>query len=94
MERHLINASSDGSLGDMIPTESRELVKKLEIKSKHFGNEDEWYPDQPRGVKEIRNAHLESQICEMTKAILLLTKEKAYVKKPWYPDQPRGVKKM
>lgn len=31
---------------------------------------------QPRGVKEISNAHLESQILELTKFVLLLTKEK------------------
>nr|KAJ0227398.1 hypothetical protein LSAT_V11C100046190 [Lactuca sativa] len=82
MERRLINASSGGSLGDMTPTEIRELIEKLAIESKHSGNEDEWYPDQARGVKEVSNVHLEAQISELTKAVLLLTKEKAVAKKP------------
>ncbi|XP_023748966.1 uncharacterized protein LOC111897240 [Lactuca sativa] len=77
MERRLINASSGGSLGDMTPTEIRELIEKLAIESKHSGNKDRWYPDQPRGVKEISNGHLEAQLSELTKVVLLLTKEKA-----------------
>nr|KAJ0204327.1 hypothetical protein LSAT_V11C500294860 [Lactuca sativa] len=81
MEIRLINASSGGSLGDMTPTEIRELIEKLAIESKHFGNEDEWYPDQPRGVKELNNVHLEAQISELTKVVLLLTKENAAAKK-------------
>ena len=60
MESQLINASSGGSLSDMTPTEIRELIKKMAIKSKHSGNEDEWYTDQPRGVKEVSNVHLEA----------------------------------
>ena len=51
------------------------------IESKHSGNEDEWYPDQPRGVKELNNVHLEAQISELTKVVLLLTKEKVATKK-------------
>ena len=38
MERRLINASSGGFLGDMTPTEIRELTKKLVIESKHSEN--------------------------------------------------------
>ena len=45
MDRRLINASSWGSLSDMTPTEIIELIEMLAIKSKHSGNEDEWYPD-------------------------------------------------
>ena len=81
MERRLINASSGGSSGDMTPTEIKELIEKLAIESKHYGNEDEWYPDQPRGVKEVSNVHLEAQISELTKVVLLLTKEKVAAKK-------------
>ena len=51
------------------------------IESKHSGNEDEWYPDQPRRVKEVSNVHLEAQIFELTKVVMLLTKEKAAAKK-------------
>lgn len=41
---------------------------------KKFQTEDEWYLDQPRGFKEVNNAHLESQIFDLMKAIILLTK--------------------
>ncbi|XP_023742432.1 uncharacterized protein LOC111890555 [Lactuca sativa] len=81
MERRLINVSGGGSLGDMTITEIRELIEKLAIESKHSGNEDDWYLDQPRGVKEVNNVHLEAQISELTKVVLLLTKEKAAAKK-------------
>nr|KAJ0197718.1 hypothetical protein LSAT_V11C700371310 [Lactuca sativa] len=76
MERRLINASSGGSLSDMTPTEIRALIEKLANESKHSATEEEWYPDHPRGVKEMSNAHLESQISKLTKVVLLLTKEK------------------
>ncbi|XP_023772488.1 uncharacterized protein LOC111921147 [Lactuca sativa] len=76
MERRLINASSGGSLSDMTPTKIRALIEKLANESKHSTTKEEWYPDHPRGVKEISNAHLESQILELTKDVLLLTKEK------------------
>nr|KAJ0205063.1 hypothetical protein LSAT_V11C500258570 [Lactuca sativa] len=75
MERHLINDSNGDSLGDMTPTEIRELIEKLAIESKHSGNEDE-------GVKELNNVHLEAQISELTKAVILLTQEKLVGKKP------------
>nr|KAJ0189937.1 hypothetical protein LSAT_V11C800404360 [Lactuca sativa] len=58
----------------MTPTEIIELIEMLAIKSKHSGNEDE-------GVKEVSTVHLEAQISELTKAILLLTKEKVATKK-------------
>ena len=81
MVRCLINSYSGGSLGDMTPTEIRELIENLAIESKHYGNEDEWYLDQPKGFKEVSSAHLKSQISELTKSVLHLTKEKATVKK-------------
>ena len=74
MERRLINASTSGSLSDMTSTEIRDLIEKVVIESKHSEIEEEWYPDHPRGVKEISNAHLEFQISELTKVILQLTK--------------------
>ncbi|XP_052622149.1 uncharacterized protein LOC128127582 [Lactuca sativa] len=80
LERRLINASSGGSLGDMTPTEISERIEKLAIESKNSKNKDEWYPDRLRGVKEINNAHLESHISKLTKAVLL-TKEKVAAKK-------------
>ena len=52
------------------------INEKLANESKHSSTEEEWYPDQPRGIKEISNAHLESQISKLTKVVLLLTKEK------------------
>nr|KAJ0222796.1 hypothetical protein LSAT_V11C200078700 [Lactuca sativa] len=56
--------------------------QKAGNKVKHFGNKDEWYPDQPWGVKEVNNAHMESQISKLTKVVLLLTKEKIVANKP------------
>ena len=61
----------------MTPTEIREHIEKLAIESKHSVNEEELYPDQPRGVKKLSNVHLEAQISKLTKVILLLMKEKA-----------------
>ena len=62
MKRCLINASSGRSLGDMTPTKIWELIENRVIESKNSTTEEEWYPDYPRGVKEISNAHLETQI--------------------------------
>ena len=85
MEQCLRNASSGGSLGDMTLTETQEMIEKLAIDSNNFGNKDDWYSDQPRRVKEVSNAHLESQIFELTKAVMLLTKEKSsYKETMWY----------
>lgn len=72
----MINASSEGSIIDMTSAEIRILIEKLAIESKHSTNDEEWYADQPRGVKEFINAHHEYQHSELTKAILLLKKEK------------------
>lgn len=83
MESHLINASCGRSLGDIAPTEIRELIEKLAIKLKHFVNEKEWYAYQPRRLKEISSHHLEAQISELTMTVLLLTKEKAAAKKQY-----------
>lgn len=76
MDRWLINASSSGSLADMTPTKIWALIEKMTIESKRYANKEEWYSNQPRGVKEINNAHLEYQIPELKKVALLLTKEK------------------
>ena len=78
MEMRLINASSRGLLSDMRPMEIGTLIEKMANESKHSTTEEEWYLDQPRGVKEISNAYLESHISELTKVVLLLTKEKRY----------------
>nr|KAJ0212762.1 hypothetical protein LSAT_V11C400211440 [Lactuca sativa] len=79
MERRLINTYSGESLSDMMPTKIRELMEKMAIQSKHSENEEDWYFDQPKVVKEVNSHHLEAQIYELTKAFLLLTKEKSIV---------------
>lgn len=63
----------------MTPTKIWELIEKLAIESKHSKNEEEWYLDQSRGVKEVDSHHLEAQIFGLTKVVLLLTKEKEIV---------------
>nr|KAJ0216164.1 hypothetical protein LSAT_V11C300149760 [Lactuca sativa] len=60
----------------MTPTEIRKLIEKLANEAMNLATKEELYLDQPRGVKEKSNAHLESQISEVTKVVLLLTKEK------------------
>lgn len=80
MDRRMINTSSGRSLSDMTPSEIPELIEKLGIDSKHSGNEDEWYTDQPRGVKELSSHHLEAQISELKQVVMLLTKEKVVAK--------------
>lgn len=55
MERHLINASSGGSLGNMTLTEIQE---RYPDQPKHSATEEEWYPYQLRGVKEVSNSHM------------------------------------
>ena len=82
IERRLISASNGGSLGDMTPTEIKELIEKLVVESKYSENKDELYRNRPRRVKEVSNVHLEAQISKLTKAIMLLMKEKAVAKKP------------
>lgn len=59
------------------------MIKKLAIESKHSSNEVEWYTDLPKGVKEVSSHHLEAQIFEMTKVVLVLTKEKGVAKKQY-----------
>nr|KAJ0185088.1 hypothetical protein LSAT_V11C900495500 [Lactuca sativa] len=55
----------------MTPTEIWELIEKLVVELKHSGNKDE--------VNEFSSHHLEAQIYELKKAILLPTKEKGVV---------------
>lgn len=66
-------------LDDMTPTEIWELIEKLVVELKHSGNKDEWYAYQPWRVNEFSSHHLEAQIYELKKAILLPTKEKGVV---------------
>ncbi|KAI3516247.1 hypothetical protein L1887_15158 [Cichorium endivia] len=86
-DRRLLNASSGGSIADKTPTQIRELINTMAEDSKHTLQEEEWYPDPPRAVNEVNNPKLESQISELTKAVLMLTKEKAT--QP--PVRPCGV---
>ncbi|KAI3708260.1 hypothetical protein L2E82_37425 [Cichorium intybus] len=76
MERRLINASSGGSLIDQTPTQIRALIEKMAEESKHTQGEDEWYADPSRSVKEVSTPYLESQISQLTKAVMQLTKDK------------------
>lgn len=41
IDKPMINASSRGSLGDVMPTEIQALIKKLAFESKHSTNEEE-----------------------------------------------------
>ncbi|KAI3782083.1 hypothetical protein L2E82_12115 [Cichorium intybus] len=86
-DHRLLNASSGGSITDKTPTQIRELINTMAEDSKHTLQEDEWYPDPQRAVNEVNNPKLESQISELTKAVLMLTKEKAT--QP--PVRPCGV---
>lgn len=79
MEWRLTNASSGGSLGYMTLTKIRELIEKLAIESKNFGNEEEWYPDHPWGIIKVNYPHLDAQNFELKKVSLLLKKEKGIV---------------
>lgn len=44
----------------MPPAKIRELIEKIAIESKHSGNKEEWYPHQPKGVKDVSSHHLEA----------------------------------
>ncbi|XP_052622559.1 uncharacterized protein LOC111893635 [Lactuca sativa] len=44
--------------------------------SKHIVQEEGWYSDAPRGVKEISTPKIESQLSELTKVVMMLAKEK------------------
>lgn len=81
MESRLINASRGGSLCHMTTTKIQEWLENLIIESKHSRNDDEWYADQPQGVKEFSAHHPEPQISELKNAVLLLTKENVAAKK-------------
>ncbi|XP_023730543.2 uncharacterized protein LOC111878271 [Lactuca sativa] len=75
-DRRLLNASSGGSIDDKTPTEIRVLIKNMAEESKHTVQEEEWYSDAPRGVKEISTPKIESQISELTKVVMMLAKDK------------------
>ncbi|XP_052621239.1 uncharacterized protein LOC128127043 [Lactuca sativa] len=75
-DRRLLNASSGGSIADKTPTEIRVLIKNMAEESKHTVQEEEWYSDAPRGVKEISTPKIESQLSELTKVVMMLAKDK------------------
>ncbi|KAL7597396.1 hypothetical protein Lser_V15G31293 [Lactuca serriola] len=75
-DRRLLNASSGGSIADKNPTEIRVLIKNKAEESKHTVQEEEWYSDAPRGVKEISTPKIESQLSELTKVVMMLEKDK------------------
>ncbi|KAD2804393.1 hypothetical protein E3N88_37770 [Mikania micrantha] len=76
MERRQINASSGGALLDKTPTQIRALITSIAEDSKHSNQEEDWYPDVPRAVKEVSTPHLETEIAELKKTVMQLTKEK------------------
>ncbi|KAI3674749.1 hypothetical protein L2E82_51975 [Cichorium intybus] len=76
LDRRIINASSGGALLDKTPSQIRALIATLAEDSKHSIGEDEWYSDPPRGEKQVSTPHIETQISELTKAVILLTKER------------------
>ncbi|XP_052621604.1 uncharacterized protein LOC128127214 [Lactuca sativa] len=75
-DRRLLNASSGGSIVDKTPTEIRVLIKNMAEEFKHTVQEEEWYNDAPRGVKEISTPKIESQLSELTKVVMMLAKDK------------------
>ncbi|KAI3705049.1 hypothetical protein L1987_75280 [Smallanthus sonchifolius] len=77
LERRLINASSGGALLDKTPTQIRALITSIAEDTKHSAQEEEWYTDTPRGVKEVSTPQIENQLAELTKAVMQLTKDKA-----------------
>ena len=74
MDRRLLNASSGGSLQDKRPAEIWTLVENIAEDSKHSSHGEEWYEDTPRSAKSVGTSSMETQISELTKAVLLLTK--------------------
>ncbi|KAI3721759.1 hypothetical protein L2E82_32777 [Cichorium intybus] len=76
LDRRIINASSGGALLDKTPSQIRALIATLAKDSKHSIGEDEWYPDPPRGEKQVSTPLIETQLNELTKAVILLTKER------------------
>ncbi|KAJ0577076.1 putative retrotransposon gag domain-containing protein [Helianthus annuus] len=77
LERRLINASSGGALIDKTPTQIRTLITSIAEDTKHSAQDEEWYTDVPRAVKEVRTPHIETQLAELTKAVMQLTKDKS-----------------
>ncbi|XP_052623683.1 uncharacterized protein LOC128129004 [Lactuca sativa] len=75
-DRRLLNASSGRSIVDKTLTEIRVLIKNMAEESKHTVQEEEWYSDAPRGVKEISTPKIESQLSELTKVVMMLAKDK------------------
>ena len=75
-ERRLLNASSGGSIIDKTPSQIREIINNMAEDSRHTDHEDGFYNDAPRGVKEVSTSHLETQISELTKVVMLIAKDK------------------
>ncbi|KAK1439804.1 hypothetical protein QVD17_05625 [Tagetes erecta] len=78
LERRLINASSGGALLDKTPTQLGALITSIVEDSRHSVQEG-WYADMSWGVKEMSTSHLATQISELTKVVLQLTKAKDVV---------------
>ncbi|XP_023743143.2 uncharacterized protein LOC111891312 [Lactuca sativa] len=55
--------------------------------SNHTTQEEEWYSDAPRGVKEISTPRIESQLSELNKVVMMLAKEKGVQPTP----RPCGI---
>ncbi|KAD3068681.1 hypothetical protein E3N88_36561 [Mikania micrantha] len=54
----------------------RALITSIAEDSKHSNQEEDWYPDVPRAVKEVSTPHLETEIAELKKMVMQLTKDK------------------
>ncbi|KAK9076094.1 hypothetical protein SSX86_004427 [Deinandra increscens subsp. villosa] len=76
LERRLINASSGGALLDKTPTQIRALITSIAEDTKHSAQDEEWYVDTPRAVKEVTTPRIENQLDVLTKAVMQLTKDK------------------
>ncbi|KAD6794574.1 hypothetical protein E3N88_05470 [Mikania micrantha] len=76
MERRPKNASNGGALLDKTPAQIRALITSIAEDSKHSNQEEDWYPDVPRAVKEVSTPHLETEIAELKKMVMQLTKDK------------------
>ncbi|XP_023772380.2 uncharacterized protein LOC111921039 [Lactuca sativa] len=86
-EIRLLNASSGGSLTDKTPTEIRDLIKNMAEDSKHTSQDEDWYTDAPRGVKELHTPQIEAQLSELTNVVMMLAKDKGVQSTP----RPCGI---
>ncbi|KAK1413027.1 hypothetical protein QVD17_34727 [Tagetes erecta] len=76
MERRLLNAACGGDTLDKTPTQIRALITSIAEDTKHLSQDEEWYTDIPRVVKEVSTPYIEAQLAELTKAVMMLTKDK------------------